>query len=150
MKELEAPQIDGYTIFCDDIRFEVDGKFTLVGCYYGEMTVRSVFPATLPKFAISAAFFQHKEIYEPKLRLKISLPGDPEGEPSIVVEVEPPPEANLHSTEYPNISARANIIFSPLVVPSPGFIKVQMERQGELHPMGKLAVKAAEVISSNE
>jgi hypothetical protein len=152
MNKLEAPEIIGYTVFCDDIRFEMDGKLTLVGCYHGVMIIRGEFPATLPKFAVSVTFTQHKKVYEPKLRLKMSLPGDPEDEPSIVVEVEPPPEANLLASEHPNISAKANIIFAPLVITSPGFIKVQMERQGELHLVGKIAVKTAgaEAISSNE
>jgi hypothetical protein len=46
--------------FCDDIRFEMDGKLALVDSSLGEMTVRGDFPATLPKFAISTVFTQHK------------------------------------------------------------------------------------------
>jgi hypothetical protein len=66
-----------------------------------------------------------------------------------VIEVEPTPDVNLFGSEHPNIGVRAKFIFAPLVIPSPGFIKVRMERQGELHLIGKLAVKA-QVISSNE
>ncbi|KRA51820.1 hypothetical protein [Pseudoxanthomonas sp. Root630] len=38
-------------IFCDDIREEVNGKISLVGCYTGGMQVES-FPATLPKLCV--------------------------------------------------------------------------------------------------
>lgn len=39
------------TIFCDDIRQEINGKFTLVGCYNSQLLV-SDFPFTLPRLAI--------------------------------------------------------------------------------------------------
>lgn len=37
-----------YGIFCDDIRHEVTGKFTLVGCYSDHLLVAEV-PTALPK-----------------------------------------------------------------------------------------------------
>ena len=40
-------------IFCDDIRQEIRGKRTLVGCYTGTMEV-SDFPVVLPKLCIVA------------------------------------------------------------------------------------------------
>lgn len=42
----------GSTIFCDDIRNEVSGKLTLVGCYSGVMNFNNPAPATLPTFAM--------------------------------------------------------------------------------------------------
>ena len=150
MKELEAPEISGYTVFCDDLRFEVDGKITLVGSYHGVMLVREAFPVTLPKFAMSVAFNQRKTVFEPKLRLKVFLPGDDKDEPSIVVEIEPPVDSPTFSSDRPNIGARANIVLAPLVLNSPGLIKVRIERRGELHPVGTLTVVAAEVTSSTD
>ncbi|WP_449302458.1 DUF6941 family protein [Pseudoxanthomonas mexicana] len=38
-------------IFCDDIREEVNGKISLIGCYTGGMQVTE-FPATLPKLCV--------------------------------------------------------------------------------------------------
>ena len=148
MTELEGPEISGYTIFCDDLRFETDGKITLVGSYYGVMVIRGGFPATLPKFAISAAFVQSKMDWEKKLRLKMFLPGDPADEPSIVVEVDPTPEIAGSESVRPNIAVRANIIFAPLIINSPGLIKVRMERRGQLHPIGTLEVVDADATSS--
>ncbi|WP_306046099.1 hypothetical protein [Nioella sp. MMSF_3534] len=35
----------GFTVFCDDIRQEVNGKTTLVGCYSGDMNFSKPAPA---------------------------------------------------------------------------------------------------------
>lgn len=40
-----------YGIFCDDIRHELSGKFTLVGCYSDHLLVAQV-PTTLPKLCL--------------------------------------------------------------------------------------------------
>lgn len=40
------------TLFCDDIRHEINGKLSYIGVYSGELFVPA-FPATLPKFCVS-------------------------------------------------------------------------------------------------
>jgi hypothetical protein len=113
------------------------------------MLVRGEFPITLPKFAVSVFFLQSKAVYEPKLTLKVFLPGVSADAAS--VEVEPPPETPLFSNEEKaNVGVRTNIIMSPLVINSPGAIKVRMQRQGQLHPIGSLAVVAVDATLSNE
>jgi hypothetical protein len=37
-----APDIYGNTIFCDDVRFEIDGKITYVGTYHVSLLARGV------------------------------------------------------------------------------------------------------------
>jgi len=41
----------GVTVFCDDIRHEVNGKMTLVGCYASELNFSGPPPGVLPTFA---------------------------------------------------------------------------------------------------
>ena len=41
----------GLTIFCDDIRQEVNGKLTLVGCYGSDLHILGTYPAVLPTLA---------------------------------------------------------------------------------------------------
>lgn len=41
----------GTTVFCDDIRREINGKLTLVGCYGSELNFSSSAPGVLPTFA---------------------------------------------------------------------------------------------------
>ena len=43
----------GFVIFCDDIREEVNGKFTFVGTYAGEMTIFGAAPVILPKICVA-------------------------------------------------------------------------------------------------
>lgn len=40
-----------FATYCDDIRHEVNGKLSLIGCYAGEMYVPS-FPVTLPRLCV--------------------------------------------------------------------------------------------------
>lgn len=40
-----------HATFCDDIRHEINGKVSLIGCYSGLMFV-PVFPATLPRLCV--------------------------------------------------------------------------------------------------
>ncbi len=40
----------GTTVFCDDIRYETNGKLTLIGCYTGEMNFSGPAPGLLPNF----------------------------------------------------------------------------------------------------
>ncbi|AOY00121.1 hypothetical protein [Jeongeupia sp. USM3] len=44
-------RLQSHSIFCDDIRHEVNGKTTLVGCYAGVMYVQA-FPALLARLCI--------------------------------------------------------------------------------------------------
>ena len=41
----------GYTVFCDDIRQEVNGKLTLVGSYAGAMHILNGWPAKLTQLS---------------------------------------------------------------------------------------------------
>ena len=41
----------GLTVFCDDIRYEVSGKLTLVGCYSSEMIFTGPAPGMIPSLA---------------------------------------------------------------------------------------------------
>jgi len=38
----------GITIFCDDIRNEIGGKISMIGCYTGDMLISAVPPVAIP------------------------------------------------------------------------------------------------------
>jgi hypothetical protein len=136
------PDIFGHTTFCDDIRHEVDGKFTFIGVYSGSMFVRSAFPVVLPKFGINVMFFQKIAIFDPLVSLRIFLPGDAEDAPSIEAEVQQaqasPPIAPLGELAVMG----TNMILAPLQINEAGPIKVRILRQGILHRLGSLNVQA--------
>src|SRR5271165_3565530 len=76
---MPMPPLWGFTIFCDDIRAEVDGKVSFIGSYNGLMYVPS-FPVTVPKFGFGVTIFEEKlrAIHrQTNLTLKVFLPGDP-------------------------------------------------------------------------
>jgi hypothetical protein len=49
----------GSSIFCDDVRFETNGKQIYIGVYPAEMLVSPGFPATLPVFHV---VIQYREL----------------------------------------------------------------------------------------
>jgi hypothetical protein len=83
---LPAPDVYGYTIFCDDIRYEIGGKVSFIGSYSGTMILHDVFPAMLPMLAMGVTLLQRRRIFIPKAELRIFLPGDSDDTPSIQAE----------------------------------------------------------------
>jgi hypothetical protein len=146
MTEIETypvPDFFGHTVFCDDIRFEMDGKLTFVGVYAnGVMPTPADFPLTLPKFCFSLIFNQRKDLFVPSLGLRIFLPGDPEENSSIQAEVNgpqvPPSVGNPTDGEYSMIGS--NLVLAPFTIEKPGRIRVRVLREGVLHRIGSLRV----------
>jgi hypothetical protein len=87
MALLPRPDVYGCTIFCDDIRREVDGKVSFIGAYSRTMIVHVPFPVTLPIFGFGVTLYQKKNLFVPNVVLRIFLPGDPDDAPSIQAEV---------------------------------------------------------------
>jgi hypothetical protein len=142
----------GYTIFCDDIRNEIGGKTTFVGCYDAEMLVHGDFPCVLPKLAFSVRYQELRGVYtdEPVL-LQIYLPGDADDEPTFSGELAAPelrksvklhPDARRDLPRYLQITT--NIISSPLAIPKPGEILIRALCGSEVVKLGSLLVRAAE------
>lgn len=139
-----TPDAFGATIFCDDIRFEMDGKVSLIGSYGGDMFVRGGFPVVLPKFAASILFVQRKQVYSNKLELKIYLPGDENDKPFMAQDLaQAASEMRDERTDTRFIITRANMVFSPLRIEQPGNIKIRIVRDGVTHGAGSLRVLAA-------
>lgn len=137
----EAPDTFGSTIFCDDIRFEMDGKISFIGSYTGIMYIRDEFPVIIPKFGLSIQFVQSVRVYKSNLRLKVFFPGDKDDSPSMESDwtqatmPEPPPPEGRY------VIVRANFILSPLNIVGPGHIKIRVEREGVLHGCGSLRIE---------
>ncbi|MCA3697779.1 hypothetical protein [Aquidulcibacter sp.] len=66
----------GYTFFCDDIRFEMSGKVSLIGIYSAVMLVKE-FPTILPQLWASIYFLQSPNETRPlSLRLLLEVNGE--------------------------------------------------------------------------
>jgi Family of unknown function (DUF6941) len=153
---VDAPDFFGYTVFCDDIRFEVNGKFTYVGVYSGRMSVNASFPATLPKFGIAVTFYQLKEKFVPHLGLRVFLPGDSGEEASIqgdfgetsegAIRQQIESQPRIPETKY--ITMNAGLVLSPLIIKEPGSITVRVLRDDKLYRVGHLSILQGEIIDN--
>jgi hypothetical protein len=139
-----------YTIFCDDIRQEIGGKVSYMGVYRGgKLFAHSPFPLTLPKFGLAVHYAQKKGHFVRPTSLRVYLPGDDEGKPSIEAEFptvidelngDAPPIAGTDPTF---IAAMIQLVLAPLVITQSGPIKVRAVRGDEMIRLGTLEVHQA-------
>jgi hypothetical protein len=154
MITLPAPDVYGFTIFCDDIRQEIGGKVSFIGTYSAGIFVHGGFPCTLAKFAFATTLLQRREVLEPNVEIQIFLPGDDEDTPSFRTHVTESVEgtvaaqtaaevAGLPRADDSFISLSAAVITAPLVIKEPGIIKVRALRRGELVRLGAIRIMPA-------
>ncbi|TCR63115.1 hypothetical protein [Bosea sp. BK604] len=122
----------GYSIFCDDIRNEVGGKLSFVGCYNAVMFVPQSFPFVLPKFCVhlhilSPAHQPFRSIlarcYAPTLSDPIA--SEPIEAPDEAVQGRIIEEMGTVEKVPRFIVAAASLIFTPLEILAPGLISVR-------------------------
>jgi hypothetical protein len=151
MTLLNPPDTYGYTIFCDDIRHEVDGKINFIGTYAGTMFVNGTFPIALPKFGFGMTLLQRREILVANVAVRIFLPGDIDDTPSIhgkfaeinegtVAEQTAAEVAQLPKDEISYVGLHLNLIVSPLVINAPGVIKVRAVRGDDMVRLGAMRI----------
>jgi hypothetical protein len=151
METVELPDVYGYTLFCDDIRLEADGKFNFIGTYQSQMFVQGSFPVILPKFGFGISLLQRREHFVANAKILIFLPGDSDEAPSIQSEVKEAAEGPtlgqadlvsdfLTEEQKAYIALRANFVCAPLTINQSGTIKVRAVHKDRLIRLGSLAV----------
>jgi hypothetical protein len=148
----DAPEAYGYTIFCDDIRAEVGGKLTYVGCYAGTMFAPT-FPITLPKFCLGIVYMQQNDKIVLPIKIWVFLPGDDEDKPSIQAEGSPEDdiaaaraarEARValggSTEELGYATVYSQFAVAGFVLKQPGVIRVRAVRGDQLIRLGSLEV----------
>jgi len=155
METVPAPEAFGTTIFCDDVRMEIGGKLTFVGCYSGKMFIHSGFPVVFPKFCLAISYWQERGKVVRPIRVWVFMPGDPEDTPSIEFGI--PDQsvedilADLESdaveiekrAERAFAAVRTQIALVNLNITQPGSIRVRAVRGEQLIRLGNLRVEAA-------
>jgi len=136
----------GWTIFCDDIRPEVGGKFSFMGVYRGIMFVHSDFPVTLPKFGLAIHYrvdFDDARLGD--VSVNIFLPGDGEREPSVqavipvskmIVENDPASAVGDTFREF-----GFNVILAPLTLKERGRVRVRAVGGAGVIKLGSIRVE---------
>jgi hypothetical protein len=133
----------GYSLFCDDIRQEDNGKQILLGLYNGDMLVNS-FPILLPTFRVVIRYQERPN--ESRLPIKIVITAPNGSEDMIVFQADVEREA-LDSVvlpsdaDHPLAIIALNAAFTPLVLTHPGRIKVRAYRGDDEIRLGTLRVR---------
>jgi hypothetical protein len=153
MEILPAPNVFGNAIFCDDIRMEIGGKLTFVGCYINDMYVHSSFPVVLPKFCIAVNYWQRRSNLILPVVFWVFLPGDSEEKASLefgttehvteeLVEQQRimAIESGVEKPEFATFSTQ--IALANFTILQPGYIKVRVRRKDQLVRIGILRVQS--------
>jgi hypothetical protein len=133
------------TTFCDDIRYEVGGKHSLIGIYRDDLLLQGVtFPTTLPKLALSVTLVLHSSDPVLSMDIQISLPGEREDAPQYVAHLDtqmgPDTDASTDKRRYLNF----HFILAPITFKEPGPIKVRVHQQNHVIKAGTLNVRSVD------
>lgn len=135
----------GTTIFCDDIRDEVDGKKTYVGVYYREMIFDAPFPALVPQFAMAVTLLEPLNVPETPINIKIYVPGDTSDHTAIDFDL---PLGRIDNAATANSDPLAEYAASllafkvaPLVIPREGHIRVRAHWNNEEIKLGSIRIR---------
>lgn len=120
-----------HVIYCDDIRYEVAHKTTIVGVYHNRMHVDPL-PSALPKLVILATATTPADNAFRQLAFRVKRDNIVIGELSVGAE-----DIQRHKTVEPNtpatgISASATFTLSPFPVDGPCVISVEVETESEV------------------
>ena len=122
------------TIFCDDIRHEIEGKISYIGVYNGTLFLPE-FPATLPKLCLSVTAFTSPK--QPFLKLKLRVLHDDteiftgELDENQLSEITGDTLTNTFDDAW--LSLHSFVVFSPFSIEIPGKIRVIVEtEEGDL------------------
>lgn len=135
----------GFSLFCDDIRPEIGGKYSLMGVYQADILFPSPAPFSVPKFGILVKYYETIDSRTDDLSLRVYLPGDQKDAPTLTMPV-PRPEIgprppDLEEDQERIFAATVPIMFAPLIVTKEGYIKVRMFRGDIVTNLGSLKVR---------
>jgi hypothetical protein len=150
MTDKETP-IFGDTIFCDDIRFEVGNKASLIGVYNGVMFFADgqPFPIMLPKLCMSVRIYMPFDTNPDRIELSVYFPGNADDAPDYKQSIEnlPPVRKLLEDVDVVDLRSVfvTPLIFSPLELAATGAIKVRANVKGETVKLGALFIRTQPV-----
>lgn len=139
----------GFSIFCDDIRYELSGKQLLLGVYDSAMMIASPAPAVIPQLCVMTTMRFDDKMLPKQAILKIIFEDENFVEQDIaVIEMELPVEISPEGDDLlfsdkdgarsPQMKSEARV--ANLVLPSNGRIKVRLYDGENVYPLGSLRV----------
>jgi hypothetical protein len=130
------------TTFCDDIRYETGGKFSLIGVYHEALIFAgATFPFTLNRLGLSITFVEHPSAPVADIDIHVLLPGDVREKPAFAFRIEPrevqpipdDPEGTRRTLNF-------HLMLGPLTIRQSGLIKVRLINKGRRYRAGALHV----------
>ncbi len=100
MKQVPYQTPFGFTTFCDDARYEISGKVSLIGVYAGVMFITTPYPATIPKLSLRVSYCEMPEESNAPVQIRIYLPGDADDKPHQTIDL-PEGFRNLPAQPFP-------------------------------------------------
>lgn len=143
----------GFVTYCDDVRYETNGKISLIGIYAGEMTVFGAAPALVP--ALWAVIrWRVPELSEPtEITIRLSKEKDGDDAPEVLGEATfPLPAADKTLDLAPEEGkprpfkmgeVHAHMRVSPLPIEGPCTLRVRVFYQGDEYRIGAMNVLVA-------
>lgn len=139
----------GFTLFGDDFRQEVGGKFSLMGLYQNDMIFPGDAPFLMPRFVMLIMYYEKAFEIEGDLHITVHVPGDDDENPSFTQII------RRSDLTAPNITVddpdserifhfRIPVVLSPFAIQTEGDIKVRMHYDdGAVLRLGRLQVRRA-------
>lgn len=126
-----------YATYCDDVRYELNGKTSLIGVYADTMFIPA-FPAHLPKLCVVVTAVTPSDTPFKDFAIKATYNGTTLGE-LVATADQMAAQVNAEPTA-PIKSANAQLIFSPIALPAPGSIEITFTSEGQEIKCNALAV----------
>jgi hypothetical protein len=144
--------IFGYTIFCDDIRQEINNKISYMGIYQDEIIVPSI-PFVMKNFCMIIKYVQSRNIEKKPLKVMVYFPDDeekPHWEVSIPFDQIDVPIQNNIDREDSRIQIEIPVQFSSLILTKTGRIKIRLNRgDSEILKLGSIMVTEKNTIKDD-
>jgi hypothetical protein len=135
----------GYTIFCDDVRQESNGKLFYIGVYQGDMIIHVQPPTMLPSFVAIVHYLERPGESGLPVKMKMFAPG---AESTPIFEFDVPVEQMRSSPLPPDKEGEDKVLrasipmkLAPFIVPSEGLIKIRAYRGDDEIRLGTLRVQ---------
>lgn len=130
--------------FCDDIRYEVGNKHSLIGCYKQDLVV-GAFPATLPK--LCAAVLVVTPVDRPFEKLTISANLGDENLCELELQADQlqavKSEALIHAkTGMEKVAVHCHLIFSPVMLNQAVTLRIEAITEDEIIKGNALQIRS--------
>lgn len=136
---MAAPRVAN-CIFCDDIRLEMGGKFSLMGVYGSDMIFPAAPPVLLGKWGIVVWLISDVDDVPQKMSVSVLAPPDKTEIAAKDFDQMPPPE---HQEGATKMNIRLVLPMPPVNLTAAGFVEVMLTTEQETLRAGRLFVRFA-------